>query len=203
MSKSGNIFLIRHGLTNENTKGIILGESPFELNSIGATQALNCAKEFGSIPIRTIFSSPIVRADQTAKIFSKELGVPVEISEELTEVGCGDWVGKPFEAMHHTSIWPKHVENPFESHLPGWEKLTDCYRRSTSFLQKILENCEQDHIIVVSHGDIIRLMIAWALQIERRYYRRLYIDHCKVIQIKNSIFGPQVLGINCEKPILG
>ena len=198
MNSNGNVYLVRHGLTEENLQGIILGHRDYPLNAQGTEQAYLIARQFNDIDIKRIYCSPIKRAKQTAEIISRYLNSPIHEADEITEVNCGQWSGRYFDDMRVTDIWPKHLQNPVEVNLPGWETVLDCYKRSANFLESLFSNLD-GNCILVSHGDIIRFMIAWVLKMDLKNYRNIFIEHCCISVITKSVFGFRLKGMNLQK----
>lgn len=197
----GYIFLVRHGVTDGNYEGILLGRKDYALNSDGFKQAERCAKSFHDFSIDQIYTSPILRAYQTAEILSKEIKVHLEVDQSLTEVDCGNWVGRSYQDLRNLEEWKEHFVNPVNVQLSGWESVVDVNKRSVNFLERIFATLDKKNIIIVSHGDVIRCMLSWALGMNLKYFRRLILDNALISQIKKNGYESQVLGVNLMTPL--
>src|SRR5499425_3638509 len=93
------VILVRHGQTDENINGRISGQGPVPINARGQEQARLAAEVLAPLGITHIFSSPLVRARQTAEFLAGRLQKPIEEIPDLCEVGYGDWEGKTFGEM--------------------------------------------------------------------------------------------------------
>ncbi len=197
----GYIFLIRHGVTDGNRDGILLGRKDYTLNSDGFKQAERCAKSFHDFSIDHIYTSPVLRAYQTAEILSKEIKVNLEMDQSLTEVDCGNWVGRYYKDLRKLEEWKAHFDDPVNIQLSGWESVVDINLRSVNFLERIFATLDKKNIIIVSHGDVLRCMLSWALGMNLKYFRRLILDNALISQIKKNGDELQVMGVNLMAPL--
>lgn len=152
------IYLIRHGLTPLNKAKKVNGEVDEPLAPEGIEQARAIVP---LIPksIRYIYSSPLLRARQTAEILSSELNIPVSIQNELTEIRMGSLAGKSWEEMEGgLELKKKHRTVQFD-YLPyGGESLEDVKRRILSFFKKINDKHADYEALIITHGGMIRLI---------------------------------------------
>ena len=88
------ILLVRHGETDWNRSGQIMGIRPVPLNQNGLTQSARLALQLSALPAPALYSSPVVRARQTADILASTLHVPVIEEPGLSEIGVGGWEGR-------------------------------------------------------------------------------------------------------------
>ena len=86
-------YLLRHGQTKWNIEGKIQGKTDVLLNEDGMEQAGFLAKAMEHCEARALFSSPLLRAKQTAEIVAGKMGLPVTVLPELKEVDFGLWEG--------------------------------------------------------------------------------------------------------------
>ena len=87
------LYIIRHGQTDWNVQGRIQGRQDIPLNAAGRSQAQMLAKGMEKRPVTAIYSSPQLRAMETAKALAGNQGVEVIPLPELVEIGYGDWEG--------------------------------------------------------------------------------------------------------------
>lgn len=103
------IILIRHGETDWNIEGRYQGQADPPLNSRGILQAKQLAKELQNSALEILYTSPLQRAKQTARILSDELGIP-EINEpRLMEIHQGDWQTRLRSEIE--SLYPEVFKN--------------------------------------------------------------------------------------------
>src|SRR5581483_11494486 len=87
------LYLARHGETDWNVSGQIMGERPVPLNERGREQARRLAYDVEGLGVRLLLSSPVARARETAELLAERLRLPVEQDGGLTEIGVGEWEG--------------------------------------------------------------------------------------------------------------
>ena len=146
------IFVIRHGQTELNKKGIINGHIDDILTFEGIEQAKN-ASQFLPKSIKHIYSSSLGRAKQTAQILNEVLNVPLTFHDELKEVNFGILNGTPF-----LDEYKKRHKMLDYDWRPSGENLEDFKTRVLGLLKKIKEENKSEEVLIVGHGGIIRLL---------------------------------------------
>ena len=106
--KINKFYLLRHGETDLNKLGFTNGQTDIPLNQNGLNQAKNIAEKitenFHDLRFDVILHSPLSRAANTAEIVNQKLNLPSLAINELTEVGCGEFEGKPYVS---NDLWDK------------------------------------------------------------------------------------------------
>jgi broad specificity phosphatase PhoE len=180
------VILVRHGQTDENVSGRISGQGPVPLNTRGQEQARLAAEALAPLGITHLFSSPLVRARQTAEFLAERLQKSIEEIPDLREVGYGDWEGKTFNEMRTHPVAHQVFHDPINATFPNGESLLAV---------------QQGIVTVVSHGDVIRTALAHYLGMPFNEYRRLDLDNGAIsvlelfdgwIRVKALNFVPQV-----------
>jgi probable phosphoglycerate mutase len=146
------IYVIRHGQTELNKKGLINGHIDDILAPEGIEQAKNAAP---SLPktIKHIYSSSLSRAMETAKILNEALNLPITFHDELREVNFGILNGTPFLDEHKK----RHQMLDYDWR-PSGENFEDVKTRVLKILQKIHKENGAGEALIVAHGGIIRLL---------------------------------------------
>ena len=150
------IYLIRHGKPLfPGGKRFCLSSTDLPLSSIGSLQAALAAEILPAFPEGNLFSSPLLRARDTAAFFGK-----VQTNTSLRELGMGDWEGLPFSEIRalYPELYEKRGLNPFAIFPPNGEAPTACRRRTMTALDSLLKSTEGD-IAVVSHAGALRLLL--------------------------------------------
>ncbi len=178
------IYLIRHGETESNRRGIFRGRLDIPLSDTGEKQAESLKKYFKNISIEIVFSSPLKRALKTAEIAFNQKQI---IKEELiNNLDLGDWSGVEKEKIRVNfpekwNIWKK---SPEEIKFPNGETLNDVYKRAEMFLTKILK-MKEENIVVVSHRSVIKIILSAALGIKDNYFWKFHLDNASVSTLIN------------------
>lgn len=152
------IYVIRHGLTELNKKKKVNGEIDEPLASEGIEQAHEAVNILPKT-IKHIYSSPMLRARQTAEIISSKLNLPKSSwPEELREIQMGAaLVGKSWEEMENgLDLKQKHRSVEFDYRQFGGESVKDVKKRLIKFLKKINNKHQDFEVLLITHGGIIR-----------------------------------------------
>ena len=159
------LYFVRHGESEANVRRVISNrESPFGLTPLGRQQAGALANEFRDIPIKTIFSSPILRARQTAEILARSSKQSYRVTEALREYDCGVLEDKADEES-----WKLHREiaedwTLYQNYLrkpEGGECFLDIRNRFIPFIEELSRDGtpQDESILLVGHGGLFQLML--------------------------------------------
>lgn len=147
------IYLIRHGQTTGDTENRYGGAYDDDLSDMGNEQAVKLATELSGSGIEVIFSSPMKRAQQTAKVLSKELNCQIVTISDLRERnknGILTGMTKD-EALEK---YPELVEKlkDYRSQIDGAESQDDFALRIKKSFLEIVNNSEYETVGIVTHG---------------------------------------------------
>lgn len=154
------LYLVRHGESELNTVAHQFAHT--KLSSRGAQQAEILADRLVKLPVEIIFSSSYTRAQHTAEVVNGKLQKPIIYTELLKERKRPSEIeGKPIgdpEIVRVKKLIGEHAGDP-EWHYADEENLFDFRRRVEQALGLISQR-EESHILVISHGQTIRMMVA-------------------------------------------
>ncbi len=172
------LILLRHGRTEANASGLLLGRDDPPLDALGRTQATAAAAACAR-PDRVI-SSPLTRTRATAE----QLGLPVETDPRWIEVDYGEWEGRPFRDV------PSEVWRNWSADLafapPGGESLADLGVRVRAACDELAEEAGEHDVVVVSHVSPIKAAVAWALGVPDSVAWHLYLAPASITRIDTS-----------------
>jgi len=182
------LYFVRHGESDANIRHVISNrESPFGLTELGMQQAKTLAIRLRDIPLTAIYSSPVLRARETAEILSQAFGLPYQITEALREYDCGI-----LEEKSDAESWKLHGEiaeawtlhHNYLRKPEGGECYLDIKERFIPFVEGFVNNGlhSEDHILFVSHGGLLQLMLPEILtNIDSNFVRSHGIGHTQCI----------------------
>jgi len=191
------IFLCRHGETEQNNNGIVQGQMDgIELNQKGLEQAEKLAGRFESKDIDKIYSSSLDRARRTAEIVADLHDHEVETSDLLKEVDRAEFEGKQFEEM--IEVIDRSDSESHEWSPKGGETLAEMQKRGMRFLEDLKERHEQDErIVVVAHGGINCSLVLGVLGRSAEKCYLIHQDNCCVNKFElTDRHGFEVIRIN-------
>ena len=159
------LYFVRHGESEANVLHVISNrETPHGLTPLGRQQASTLANSLRNVPITTIFSSPILRARQTAEILAGTFHQMYQVTEALREYDCGILEDKADEESWklHREIAEDWTLNQNYLRKPeGGECFLDIRSRFIPFIEELtLDGLDRDdHILLVGHGGLFQLML--------------------------------------------
>jgi probable phosphomutase (TIGR03848 family) len=189
------ILLVRHG-QNDLVGKKLAGRLPgVNLNEQGKAQARRLAAALASLPLKAVISSPLERAQQTAEPIARIHNLPVEINPGLQEIDFGTWQGKSIKQLRRTRLWKVVQEQPSTFCFPEGETFTAAQSRVADTLKSLsAAYAEKDWIVCVGHCDVIRLAVAFFLEMPLDAFQRLQIDPASLtflhLQDSHASFGP-------------
>jgi broad specificity phosphatase PhoE len=175
----GRIFLLRHGETDWNRERRIMGRRPVPLSERGRAQLLVLAPHLERLGVEKIFTSPLPRARASAELIAAHLGaVPIVDEPGLTEVDYGAWEGRTFRELVHEPEFRTYWQEPVETPAPGGgESLLQVRDRVFAGMGRVTAAAGERPVIVVSHGDPLRMIVCGCLQIDIAQLRRIRLDN--------------------------
>ncbi|HUM68276.1 MAG TPA: MSMEG_4193 family putative phosphomutase [Chloroflexota bacterium] len=197
------IILVRHGENDWVKKNRLAGWiEGVHLNENGRAQASAAAERLSHLPIKAIYSSPITRCMETAVPIAAPHQLEITPLAELGEVHYGDWEGEKIKTLSKNKLW--YVVQFFPSRLrfPNGEALREVQFRAIQILEKLAQQHTDDLIIVVSHADLIKLVLAHYLGVHIDLFQRLTIAPASLSVITLPENGGVRIGrINDDGPL--
>jgi probable phosphoglycerate mutase len=179
------LFLIRHGRTSWNARGLFQGGRDIPLDETGRAQAEAMAERLASVPFTAVWSSPLSRARETADLLAFKKGLNVRLHEGLSEIRHGKWEG--LEADIVAQRWPRLFrlwkERPQEVVMPGGESLEDVQTRALSAMDDLLSS-DSDPVAVVSHDAVLKVLLCSWLGLPLSGFRRFDLANASVTGIR-------------------
>src|ERR1700730_16196942 len=173
------IFLCRHARP-ENPSGVFYGHLPgFGLSAVGVRQALGLGDFLRTYPVRRFYSSPLLRARETARLARSRLGgeVPVELREDLVEAHFGKYIEgvKRWQVPLRRPLFFLHTVRP--GLLPIDEPVPALAARIDRVSQEALAHCAGEAAVLVSHADPIKAF--WNRYLGQADWRFHFLDVSK------------------------
>ncbi|SDL06848.1 probable phosphoglycerate mutase [Catalinimonas alkaloidigena] len=171
MQKTKEIYLVRHGQTDFNLKGIVQGSGvDSDLNATGQQQAEAFFKAYRDIPFDKIYTSRLKRSQQSVQRFM-DLGIPWEAHQGLNEINWGYREGKaitPEENEYYYSVIDAWNRGETTLRIDGGESPQDVADRQQPVLELMLSRPEEERILVCMHGRAMRILLCLMLHYELR-----------------------------------
>ena len=200
------LLLVRHGHSTANAEGVLAGWTPdVQLTDTGREQASGVAGQLAGVPVHGLYSSPVLRARQTAEIISQAGDLTVIQDEGLGECRYGAWTGRSLADLRSDPLWrlvqdePERVEFP-PGDYPA-ESLTQMTDRLMATVLRLDAHVESEGgpdalWVAVSHGDPIKAVLAVAGGADVRALQRHHVDPGAMSVIRFSAGRAVVLAAN-------
>lgn len=193
------IILIRHGETEWNILGKFQGSTDIPLSNEGIRQAFMLKERLKS-DFDYIFSSPLKRAYETAKILCDESGKQVSIAEEIREINFGEWEGLTVKgiAEKYPDIFNEWRNDKREGKFCGGDMSTlNASIRAKNCIMEIANKHKGKKIVIVAHGGIIKAGLIGIFEWDMSMYHKIALGNTCVNTITfNDDMKPALLGLN-------
>jgi len=190
------LLLVRHGHTDAAGKRLT-GRAPgVHLNELGRRQAERLVERLEGVRIDAIVSSPLERCRETAAPLAKARGRAVDVGRAWIEVGYGEWTGRSISQLRRTKLWRRVMFAPSNVRFPGGESLIEVQGRAVDATLDIAARHARGTVVVVSHADVIRLLVAHVAGMHADHLQRLSIDTASITAVSISGGFPRLLTVN-------
>ncbi len=198
------VILVRHGRTSANASGTLAGRLPgVRLDDVGEGQAALTAERIAAVPLAGVVTSPLERCRQTARILVKSHPGQPRVSTEkgITECDYGDWQGRALKELAREKLWATVQSQPSAATFPGGESLAAMQARAVAAVRRHDAAVEEEHgasavWVAVTHGDIVKAVLADALGMHLDLFQRLAVDPASVSVVRYTGSRPYVLATN-------
>lgn len=200
------LILVRHGRSTANASGVLAGRAAgVELDQAGHQQAARTGERLAAVPLAGVVSSPLERCRQTAQAILAHQGGPLatQIDEELTECDYGQWQGRAISELANEDLWSVVQRHPSAAVFPGGESLAAMQARAVAAIRRQDAVFEAKHgpgavWAAVSHGDLIKAILADALGLHLDLFQRIHVNPASVSIVRYTTIRPDVVATNTD-----
>lgn len=189
-------YLIRHAHCGVIGKEIAGRNPGVHLSAEGRLQAERLAAGLAQAPISVLLCSPLERAYETAQPIAERLKLGIEIADFLTEIDYGDWTGAAFDRLKSDPQWRRYNRVRSRTRIPGGELIGEVQLRMVNGIEPLRRKHPDAEIGIVSHGDPIKTLIAYALGMPLDYLLELDIAPASVSTLVMNDDGILVKQVN-------
>lgn len=197
---------MRHGNSTANTSGILAGWAPgVHLDASGKEQVQELAQRLREVPITQLVSSPLQRTLETARIIGSGHTVDIVKDKRVGELNYGYWTGEQLKKLAKDSLFAAVQAHPSSVTFPGGESMQAAANRAVTACRDWAITAQQDSgdqavVLIVSHGDIIKAVLADALGMHLDMFQRIVIDPASLSVINYTALRPFVERMNDTGP---
>jgi 2,3-bisphosphoglycerate-dependent phosphoglycerate mutase len=198
------LILARHGRTTANVTGVLAGRSKgVHLDDRGVEQARAAAGRVSGLPLAMVLTSPLERCRETTKeIVGQQADRPKVASERgLLECDYGSWTGRELKTLAKEPMWKTVQTHPSAAVFPDGESMADMSARAVGTVRRWDAKVEAEHgpdavWMAVSHGDVIKAILADALGIHLDAFQRIVVDPASLSVVRYTPLRPFVVTMN-------
>lgn len=196
------VILLRHGRSTSNTAHTLAGRSEgVDLDDKGREQAQAVVARIGSLPIRAIVRSPLLRCERTVEPLAVALGLTPVVEERISEVDYGAWTGRKLGDLVKEPLWGVVQQQPSAAVFPDGEGLAQMQARAVTAVREHDRRLAEEHKadvlwVACTHGDVIKAVVADALGTHLDSFQRLTADPASMSVIRYTAMRPFVIHVN-------
>jgi probable phosphomutase (TIGR03848 family) len=194
------VLLVRHG-TTAATGRRLGGWTDAPLDEAGREQVAATAERLGGLGISAVYTSPIVRTRETARLLARSLGLRVRTRRGLGEVAYGDWTDQPLGQLRRRKLWQVIQATPSRVTFPGGGTIRAAQAAAVDTLEALAAEHDGERVVAVSHADVIKAVVAHFLGMPLDTFQRLVVGPASVTALHLPAGGvPLLLRFNDTGP---
>ena len=202
------VILVRHGRTTANASGVLAGRlAGVRLDDTGHAQVARAAERIAAVPVTALVTSPQERCRQTAKAIAAAQPrerVRAVTDRGLAECDYGEWQGRTLRELAKEKLWATVQRQPSAAVFPGGESMVTMQHRAVEAVRRHDALVTGEHgpgavWVAVSHGDIIKSVLADALGLHLDLFQRINVDPASVSIVQYTPDRPYVLATNTHE----
>ncbi len=195
------LTLVRHGQTTGNVRKLLSGVTDDPLTPLGRKQAAAMGQAVAALvragtlpPVHALYVSPLQRARHTAEAIAAPLGLTPIVRDDLKEMNFGVMEGMTIEEIKERfpeSAWA-FTDHPDAPHFafPGGESRPGFRQRMQNVFGEIIAKHPGEHVIVVAHGGLLGVAIAYYMTGDARRWRDYVLANCSISRL--TVQGDEV-----------
>lgn len=191
------VLLVRHGRTTANADGVLAGWTPgVHLDEAGREQATRLGERLAAVPLTAVVTSPLERTVETADLMTAgREGITRHVDDRVGECRYGDWTGQSLKVLAKDPLWKVVQGHPSAAVFPGpeGEPMAQMQHRAVTAIREWNARLgDEATYAVVSHGDVIKAILADALGMHLDQFQRLRVDPASVSVVQYTPMRPFV-----------
>jgi probable phosphomutase (TIGR03848 family) len=169
------------------------------LDDLGREQSKILAQRLAGVSVDGFVTSPLERCRETAEILSASHGSAARLNSDLDLAECryGDWTGRPLAQLREEALWQAIEHTPSSVTFPHGESIAGMQARALQSIRRWNARYgPEGTYVAVTHGDVIKALLADALGMHLDMFQRIVVDPCSVSAVQYTARRPQVVRMN-------
>ena len=199
------IVLLRHAHSVANEKNLLAGRTAgISLSKTGKEQAKDLINRLGNIHFDEVAISPLQRCRETIDPWLDETGTKsrIVVDDSISEVDYGNWSGKTLASLRRKAQWKVVQDFPSQMTFPEGESLLEMQGRALSGFYRLNAVKGKGPRLLVSHGDVIKSIVAHCLGMHLDQFQRLVIEPASLTIIDTDSGSSRLVRFNDAKGFL-
>jgi probable phosphomutase (TIGR03848 family) len=199
------IVLLRHAHSVANEKNLLAGRTAgISLSKTGKEQAKDLIDRLGSIQFDEVAISPLQRCRETIDPWLEKNGAKsrIVVDDSISEVDYGNWSGKTLASLRRKAQWKVVQDFPSQMTFPEGESLLEMQGRALSGFYRLNAVKGKGPRLLVSHGDVIKSIVAHCLGMHLDQFQRLVIEPASLTIIDTDSGTSRLVRFNDAKGFL-
>jgi probable phosphoglycerate mutase len=196
------LIFVRHAESQANKDGILAGRLPkIGLSDTGMQQALRLKKSFEMLDFDSIYTSPIQRCLDTARMVFGDERELIHASE-LMEMDFGDWTGQKLSELTKLKEWEVVQRDPASFAFPNGESFTQLRDRVDLALSNIQASQQKDsRIVIFTHADVVKMVVCHLLDAPLSKFQSIIVNPASLTLIDIDQDKLKIAGVNLQPDI--
>ena len=180
------LVLVRHAEPADDARGRCYGRLDVGLSDSGWDQCMRLAAHLAGEPLAAVVCSPLLRARDTAGAIAKPHGLSVVVLDQLRELDFGELEGRTYSeiASSRPELYEQWMTAPTTVRFPGGERYADLRARVVDAVEGLRATYAGRRVVVVTHGGVVRAVLAEALGIPHDRIFRLAVDTASITRVE-------------------
>jgi probable phosphoglycerate mutase len=188
------LLLVRHAPTPETGTRLTGRAGNVSLGPTGESHAQAAADRLAGTKLKAVYASPITRTRETAAIIAQPHGLTPTIEDGVQEIDFGAWTGRTLKSLQRLSLWSQVQRVPSRVRFPEGESFVDAQNRAVDAIERIARDVGKATAVVVSHSDVIKLILAHYLGQPLDLFQRINITTASVSELVLPKGGSPIVG---------
>jgi broad specificity phosphatase PhoE len=193
-------LLARHAAHDWLGRGFAGRQPDVSLNAQGRQQAQDLVARLAGVQVDHIYCSPQPRTHQTAQALAQARGLAIQTEAAFDEVDLGDWQGRTFDEVRDQEAWKHWLERRASAQPPGGEPFAQVERRAMAGLHRLARRHPEQHVLVVSHGDVLKAMVASSIGLSLDRLEQFDIAPASISMLALGEGWSKLLLLNAQGP---
>lgn len=195
--KPTTVLFIRHGENEWTKSNKLAGRTPgVYLNEQGRKQAEALGERLAKEKIDALYTSPLDRTVETARIIAAHHNLEVKQHSGLLEVDYGEWTGEEIKKLTKEKSWSQIQFYPSGAGFPGGETMYEMQARFVKEVNALVAQHPEQTIAIVGHADLIKAAVAHYLGVHFDLFQRIVISTASLTTVNFTFMGPRVVCVN-------